>query len=547
VTTLAGIAADIERGRDALRRRAWSEAYDLLADAPLSALSGRELFDLADAAWWTMRLDEAVGLRQKAYSTSVAEGNEVQAGGVALRLAIEHFSRGQASVGAGWLGRAHRHLDGQPDCAETGFVPVIESTVARYGGDAEGAIALARRGVEIGHTVRDASLTAMATHTLGMALVACGRISEGLPLLDEAMTAAITGELDDYFAGVVYCNVIDACLQIGDVRRAGEWSQAATAWCDSLQEGAIYPGLCRVNRAEVAALRGAWAQAEAEALRAVEEIRPFAPDGAAAALYHVGEIRRRRGDLAGAEEAFGRAADIGHDPQPGLALLRFAEGKVEAARRALAHDPPPGLAPLRRAQILAARLDVAIADGDVDDARRAADAVEALAATYPTPALEAGRLSSRGAVALADGRAEDAVALLREAFAKWQELGLPYEAACVRADLGRALLACGDEEAGVRALGSAVAALDELGAEPDARRAAASLPGERPAGLPAGLTAREADVLRLVAAGKTNREIAADLFISEHTVARHLQNMFAKLGVSTRSGATAFAFEHGLA
>ncbi|MGZ4115263.1 MAG: response regulator transcription factor, partial [Actinomycetota bacterium] len=214
---------------------------------------------------------------------------------------------------------------------------------------------------------------------------------------------------------------------------------------------------------------------------------------------------------------------------------------------ALAHDPPPGLAPLRRAQRLAARLELAIADGDLDGARGAAEAVEALAAGYPTPALEAERLATRGALTLAEGRAEEAVGMLRDGFTKWRELKLPYEAALVRAELGRALLACGDEEAGAGTIRSAATALEELGAVPEARRVERSLPAERDVSLPSGLTAREADVLRLVAAGKTNREIATELFISEHTVARHLQNMFGKLGVSTRSAATAFAFEHGLA
>jgi DNA-binding CsgD family transcriptional regulator len=544
---VAEVVADIERGRQALARRAWGEAYELLADAPVSALSGRELNDLADAAWWTARLDQSIGIRQKAYAASVAEGDEIQAGGVALRLAIDHFTRGEPSVGAGWLGRAHRHLDRKPDCPEVGFMPVIESTVARYGGDLDGAVALATRALEIAGRVRDPNLTPMATHTLGMALIGAGRIAEGLPLLDEAMTAAIAGELDDYFAGIVYCNVIDTCLQIADVGRAGEWSRAATAWCDSLQEGSIFPGLCRVNRAEVAALRGAWAQAEAEALRAVEEIGSFAPDGAAAALYHVGEIRRRRGDAAGAEDAFGRAADLGYEPQPGLALLRFGEGKLDAGRRALGHEPPRGLSPLRRAQILAARIELAVAAGDLDDARRTADGLEALAAGFPTPVLAAEAATARGVVALAEGRAEEAADTLRSAFAMWQDVRLPYEAARVRADQGRALLACGDEEAGLRTLRAAATALEELGAAPEAERVRAGLGDVAGQTLPAGLTAREADVLRLVAAGKTNREIAAELFISEHTVARHLQNMFGKLGVSTRTAATAFAFEHGLA
>jgi DNA-binding CsgD family transcriptional regulator len=544
---VAETVSDIDRGREALARRAWAEAYELLVGAPVSGLTGRELYDLADAAWWTGRLEESIGIRQKAYAASVSEAEEIQAGGIALRLAIEHFSRGEPSVGAGWLGRAHRHLDGKPDCTEVGFMPVIESTVARYSGDADGAIALAERAVQIAGRVRDPNLTPMATHTLGLALLAAGRVAEGLPLLDEAMTAAIAGEMDDYFTGVVYCNVIDACLQVADVRRAGEWSRAATAWCDSLREGSIYTGLCRVNRAEVAALRGAWEQAEAEALRAVDEVQSFAPDGAGAALYHVGEIRRRRGDDAGAEEAFARAADLGYDPQPGLALLRFAQGKAEAARRALAHQPSPQLSPLRRAQVLAARVQVAIASDDLDAARAAVDAVQALAARYPTPVLGAEAASARGLVALAEGRAEEAADTLRDAFGMWRDLGLPYEAATVRAEHGRALLACGDEEAGARTLRSAATALEELGAGPEAARVRAAIEPESEVPFPAGLTPREADVLRLVAAGKTNREIAAELFISEHTVARHLQNMFAKLGVSTRSAATAYAYEHGLA
>ncbi len=539
------VVADIERGREALARRAWAEAFELLADAPVSRLTGADLEALADAAWWTSRIDESIRIRQKAYATTLAEGDEIRAGGIALRLAIEHFTRGESSLGAGWLARAHRHLDGKPECMPVGFVPVIESTVARYGGDAEGAVALAERAADIAERVREPNLRAMATHTLGLALVQAGRVAEGLPLLDEAMTAAIAGELDDYFTGVIYCNVIDTCLQIADVRRAGEWSAAATAWCDSLQDGSIYPGLCRVNRAEIAALRGAWEQAEAEALRAVDEVTRFAPTGAAPALYHVGEIRRRRGDAHGAEEAFARAADLGFDPQPGLALLRFAEGKTDAARRALAHEPPPGTSPLRRAQILAARVELAIASDDLEDARRAAEDLEALAARFPTPATAAEASWGRGMVALAEGRAEEAAALLRDAFATWQDLRLPYEAARARGDHGRALLATGDQEGGTRTIGSALTALEDLGALPDARRLARTLQASE--ALPAGLTAREAEVLRLVAAGRTNREIAAELFISEHTVARHLQNTFAKLGVSTRSAAARFAFEHDLA
>jgi DNA-binding NarL/FixJ family response regulator len=537
--------ADVGRAREAVDRRAWAEAYAILSEVPQGDLSPEDLETLADAAWWTTRLDESIAARQKAYTGYSAAGEDVRAGGMALRLAIEHFLRGEPAVGAGWLGRAHRHLDGRDDCPEVAALSLVEATVARFGGDLDGSLALARRGAVIAERIGDVDLRAMAVHTEGLALIATGRVAEGVRLLDEAMTSAIAGELSDYYTGVIYCNVIEACLHVADVRRAGEWAEAASAWCESLQDGSIYPGICRVHRAEVAGLRGAWREAEVEAMRAADELIRFDPGGAASAFYQVGEIRRRRGDAAGAEEAFARAGDLGHDPQPGLALLRLGQGKVEAAHRALRREASPTTPPRGRARMLAARVEVAIAAGDLEDARRASEELDGLSGRFSTQVLRAEATAARGVLLLAEGRLDEAVGALREAFATWQELRLPYEAARTRAETGRALLQAGDEEDATLALRAAAAAFEGLGASPDARRVAALIPAARD--LPLGLTSREAEVLRLVAAGKTNREIAAELFISEHTVARHLQNMFAKLGVSTRSAATAFAFEHGLA
>jgi DNA-binding CsgD family transcriptional regulator/tetratricopeptide (TPR) repeat protein len=541
---VAGVVADIERGRGALERRAWSEAYEVLSPVAPSALAGADLEGLADAAWWTLRLDESIAFRQKAYAAYAAAGDKFRAGGTAARLAIEHFTREEPAVGAGWLGRAQRHLDGVGECAELGLLTLIEATVARFGGDLDGAIVMSGRATEIARHVGEPNVLALAIHTEGLTLIAAGRIGEGMPLLDEAMTAAIAGELTDYYAGVVYCNVIEACLNVADVRRADEWSAAATAWSDSLKEGSIYPGLCRVNRAEVASMRGEWTRAEAEALRAVDEVTRFDPSVAASALYQVGEIRRRRGDAAGAEKAFADANGLGFEPQPGLALLRLAQGKLDTAHRALRRDTAATTPPLRRAQQLSARVEVAIVVGDVDDARRASEELETLSERIDTPALAAEAATARGMVEHAEGRIDEAVLTLRDAFSRWHKLRIPYEAARARGEYGRALLVAGDEDDAILALRAAASALDALGAVPDARRVASWLPSV--AELPLGLTAREAEVLRLVAAGRTNREIGAELFISEHTVARHLQNMFVKLGVSTRSAATAAAFEHGL-
>jgi DNA-binding CsgD family transcriptional regulator len=537
--------ADIDRARHALGQASWAEAYQEFRALDASQLSPRDLEGFADAAWWISRVDEATAARQRAYAGYAAAGEDEAAAPLAVRLCIDHFLRGEPAVAAGWLMRAQRHLRGQEERTAHGFLALVEATVARHHGELDRALALAERATAIGQRFGDRDLTAMGIHVQGQVLVSAGRVADGMALLDEAMTSVVAGELSPYFTGVVYCNVLAACLEVGDLGRASEWSEAARAFCESLPPEAPYPALCRANRAEVAGLRGAWSEAESEASRASEELS-FQPLAAARAFYETGEIRRRIGNFGGAEEAFGRASELGQEPQPGLALLRLAQGKPEAAmaalRLALAGEPA-GRA--RRAWLLAAQVDVALAAADLGAAKAASDELGAIARDFDTPALDAAAATALGALRLAQGEVPEALGDLRRACAIWQELRLPYEAARARLLYGLAVRQAGAEEDARLELRAALAAFERLGAAPDARRAAALL-AER-GGLPRGLTAREAEVLRLIAAGKTNREVAAELVISEHTVARHLQNMFAKLGVSSRAAATAFAFEHGLA
>ncbi|CAN5311189.1 LuxR C-terminal-related transcriptional regulator [soil metagenome] len=537
--------ADIDRARAAIGREAWAEAYEEFRTFDPSRLTPQDLDSLANAAWWLSRTDESIAARQKAYAGYAAAGEDRPAAFAAGLLSMEHFLRGEPAVGGGWLRRAQRHLRDQQECVEHGFLAMLEANIAGVSGELDAAMGLAQRATEIGQRFGHRDLSAMAIHTEGLVLIAAARVAEGMALLDEAMTSVVAGELGPYWTGAIYCGVLHACLELGDLRRASEWSEAASAWCESLPPESPYPGLCRIYRAEVANIRGAWQDAEIEASRASEELMRFNPMAAAEAFYQTGEIRRRIGNFAGAGEAFARAHELGFDPQPGMALLRLAQGKPTAAlstlRLAVAGHPG---GKLRRARLLAALIDVALTANDIDTARRASEELDTIAASFGTPATDAGAATARGALRLADGDVGGALESLRQASATWQGLRLPYEAARARMMYGIALRRAGDEDDALLELSAARAAFDRLGAAPDARKAAELL-AER-AELPKSLTQREGQVLRLVAAGKTNREIAADLVISEHTVARHLQNIFAKLDVGSRSAATAFAFEHSL-
>jgi DNA-binding NarL/FixJ family response regulator len=542
---VAGRIAHADRARDAVRRESWAEAYEELRALDPARMEPRDLEALADAAWWLSRSDESIAARQRAYAGYMAAGEDPRAAWCAGRLCLEHFLRGEPALAAGWLMRAQRLLRDQPERVEHGYLAMVESNLARARGETDEAVARAERATEVGLRFGDPDLAAMGIHLQGLALIDAGRVAEGMALLDEAMTSVVAGELGTFYTGVVYCNVIAACLEVSDVGRLGEWNEAARQWCESLPSDAPFPAICRVNRAEAASLRGAWPEAEAEASRASRELG-FNPRVAARAFYETGEVRRRVGNLAGAEDAFARAHELGVQPQPGLALLRLAQGRPDAALQALrvavAHEPAGRP---RRARLLAAQVEVALAAGELDVARQASRELDEIAGRLGMPALDAAAATSGGALRLAGGDLPRALERLRAALATWQELRLPYQTAQARLLYGAALRRAGSEEDALLELRAALAAFERLGAGGDAARAAALL-GEREE-LPRRLTTREAEVLRLVAAGKTNREIAAALLISEHTVARHLQNIFAKLDVSSRSAATAFAFEHGLA
>ena len=541
---MAGTEDTIVAARDAAARAAWADAYAGFHDADGSSLTGSDLEAFADAAWWGSKLAESVEIRQRAYAAYVAEGDDLAAASCAAHLSIEHFVRNEPAIGMGFLKRTERHMEGRSDCVELGYLALLQAAIGRFTGDAGAAIEQGERAIAIGQRYGDANLVGMAIHLEGLALIDLGRIAEGMAMLDEAMALVIAGELDAYFTGVVYCAVISACLELNDLGRAAEWSDASRPWYEALPPNSPFPGMCRVNRAEVASLRGLLPEAEAEARGAVTQLLEVDPGLAAPAFHQLGEILRRSGDHAGAEQAFIRALELGVDPQPGLALLRVSQGKPDAAMTALRLTLTAERQPARRARLLGAMTEIAVGIGALDEARAAVDELGTLT-DDAIPAFEATIAGAAGRVQLADGDPAEALASLRRAVTIWQELRLPYETAHTRVAFGEALRAAGDEDGARVAFLSARSTFEGLGATADAAEAGALAAG--PDALPGGLTDREAEVLRLVAAGKTNRDIAVELVISEHTVARHLQNMFAKLGVSTRAAATAYAYSHDLA
>jgi ATP/maltotriose-dependent transcriptional regulator MalT len=526
---------------------AWRDAYERLSAADPSQLSAAELDTLADALFWLDRPDESMAARRRAYQAYVA----AEAGDAAMlaswRLYYDHSLVGEVAIAGGWLERARAHAAATGSPSSAAWLAVAEVDGALAAGDVDAALAHGARAADMAQAVDDRDLAAMALQAKGRALVDAGRVAEGIALLDEAMVAVINGELRALFTGWIYCNVLSTCHGLADVRRAAEWCDAALRWCDSLREGLLYPGLCRIYAVELECLRGSWEHAERDARRACDELTSHDPRYAGEAFYLVGEVRRLRGDFEGAQEAFTRAHELGRVPQPGLALVRLAQGRPDAAAKTLrlALEPGPP-APMPRARLLAALVEAELQAGDTDTARSAAHELEALGRSTESQLLGALARATEAAVLLAEGDATGALVATHEATSTFQTLGLPYDAARAQARAGVAARQVGDEETAALELRAAAAAFDRLGSVPDSRWVRGLLDETGSSPTPTPLTERELEVLRLVAQGSTNREIGEALFVSQHTVARHMSNIFTKIGVTSRAAATAYAYEHGV-
>jgi DNA-binding CsgD family transcriptional regulator len=542
-------AADkLNRGRDAFLRQRWTDAYGLLTTANRDEpLEPTDLERLATAAYLLGKDAESAEIWTRAHQEFLESGAVARAARCAFWLASGLMHQGERARAGGWITRARELLDNaRQDCVERGYLLLPVALQRVFAGDAAGAYGMFCQAAEIGDRFGDRDLIALARHSRGRVLIRMGEIRDGVGLLDEAMITIDAGEVSPLVVGDVYCSVVEGCLEVFDLRRAQEWTAALTRWCEAQPDLVPYRGQCLVRRAEILQLHGAWSDAIEAARQACDRLLQPSPQPAAgAAFYQCGELHRLRGEFAAADDAYRRANRYGRKPQPGLALLRLVQGQTETATAAirLAVDEAHGTE--TRPRLLAADVEIMLAAGDLQAARLAADELTSLAGDLDAPVLTAMAAQARGAVRLAEGDAGEALPVLRQAWTGWQEVDAAYDAACVRVLIGRACRELGDVDAAEMEFDAARWIFQQLGARPDHTRVEGLSRALKPASA-AGLSAREMQVLRLVARGRTNREIASALFISDRTVERHVSNIFNKLDLPSRSAATAYAYEHQL-
>ena len=539
---------ELRRGRELFAQKAWLDAHDALVRADeLAPLELEDLWRLAWAASLCGRGPLSFAAFERIYQTRIDDDPRT-AFRAAFWLGFRLIHMNEASRGQGWLARAERCLDRLPaPCIESGYMEIPRVRAHFYAGRYDEALELATRAAELGSRLGDRDLASFARNLQGRTLLRQGAREAGLKLLDEAMLAVTDGELAPNITGLIYCSAIESCQAVFALDRVREWTDSLRGWCDAQPQLRVFTGACMVSRSEVLELAGQWPEALEEARRAAKDLlEAVGPHATGEALYRQAEIHRLRGELADAEARYGDASQNGRDPQPGLALLRLAQGRTDAAAQALRRAVSAATQPLARAKLLPALIDSLLAVGEVEEARGAVTELEQIATTFGAEALAAIAARARGALSLVAGDPAAAVAPLRKSFDVLQALGVPYLAAQARALLACAYQALDDEDGARLEATAARSVFEQLGALTDLQAIDARLgqPSVKPS--VGGLSTRELEVLRLVASGKTNKLIAAQLCLSEKTVDRHVSNILAKLAVPSRAAATAFAYENGL-
>jgi DNA-binding NarL/FixJ family response regulator len=539
------VSTHLARARALHARSHWTEACEEFHAADLvDPLGVADLEAWAESAQVSGRIDEAVAGLERSFRLQAHAGDVYSVARTAYWLwQALVFSRREFARASGWIERAREVAREQESPGEDGWLAVTDAYRRFAVGDWETAGTMLMGAAEYGAAHHDVDLKTIATTMAGRALARCGRLEEGLAKLDEAMLNIADRVTSPRATSAMYCASIGTCHEAWELSRACEWSVALAGWLDELPRlGGMYFGNCRIYRAMLLRLRGAWPRAQQELELAC---RDLAEDGVLVvghAWYELGEMRRLRGD-AGVEEAYERATGFGHSVQPGLGLYRLGRGELDVAltglRRALSEREQA----LDRFPLLPAFVAATIAADSSADARKAVDELEEIARTYDTTAVRAEVAAAQGALAVAEGRPAEALARLRMAAQAWRELRAPYETARITVQTALVCRALADEEGARMELRAAQETFARLGALPDRARVDALLQGSAASH---GLSPRELHVLRLVVAGRTNADIAAELFLSERTVHRHVSSILTKLDVRSRTAAATYAIQHDL-
>ncbi|GAA1584360.1 hypothetical protein GCM10009789_42580 [Kribbella sancticallisti] len=537
-----GIVDDLEQARKAFERRDWAAAYDRLST--VDDLGPDDLMALATAAYLAGDDDACIRALQRGYQAEVNGGDTLRAVRFAYWLGLVLSVRGEAAVAGGWVGRAQRLLADQPaDVVERGYLLIHEFFRHLDQQDFQGALRVGTEITDLGRRFADPDLVAQGLVCQGRLLMYSGRVPEGLALLDEAMVGVAAGELSPIFAGNVYCAMIEACQEVLDFGRASAWTSALTRWCDTQPDLVPFTGQCAVHRGQILRLRGAFGEALEEFELARRRYAASNSQGAAGfALSECGDVLRIRGDFALAETCYEQASGFGYEPQPGLALLWISRGRTPAAVAAIRRLLAETGGPVQRSRLLPGAIEIFVAGDCRDEAEAAAGELTKIAEDFGCTGLRAMAAYCGGLVALAAGDTDRALPQARLATQLWNGLQAPYEVARARVLVGRAFRDLGDEDSATSELTAALQTFTELGAATCRDEVAKLLHRNAPG----GLTQRELEVLRLVAAGNSNTEVARHLVLSDKTVARHLSNIFTKLAVPSRTAAVAYAREHDL-
>jgi DNA-binding CsgD family transcriptional regulator len=539
-----GVIDDLARAREAYERREWVAAYERLSDVGDVDLDADDFARLSMAAFLLGRHNDAVQAMQRAYQAHLGRGDLLGAVRCGCWLALVLIHHDELAVAGGWAGRCQRLLeDVEGDVVERGLVQNLVMMRHIFAGEMEQAMQVAVEVIGYGQRFGEPDLVANGLNAQGRMLIYQGRVPEGLALLDEAMVGVASGDVSPMIAGEVYCSLVEACQEVSDYGRAAEWTSALTTWVEAQPGLVTFTGQCAVHRGQIMRIRGAFVEAVDEFRRARERYLAAGTQAPAGlAMAECGGVLRILGDLTGAEEAYELAVGYGYDGQPGRSLLWLDRGRQDAAAHAVDRLLAEPVDAATRSRLLPAAVEVLLATGEVTQARTVAEELAAVAEAFGCTALRAMAAYARGTALLAGGEAALALPELRRAVAGWQSLDAPYEVARARLQLGVALRALADEQSATGEIAAARAVFERLGAVVAEREAARLLGTPNPA----GLTDREVEVLRLVARGSSNPEIAATLVLSEKTVARHLSNIFTKIDVGSRTAAAAFAFDTGL-